>query len=819
MKETQEKERIRSKQNLGITLIALVVTIVVLLILAGVTINLLFSSDGIIFSAQNSKEQQEIAEMREKLELAKIPVHVAGLGTYDLDKYWEQIEKEEIIADQDTDILPTGETTFEVTTVPGYVFEVTLEPSKKDIKNILIDYIGKGANLNIGIKVVNVTTNSVQIELVRAEGASNIKYYIKKQGEEYGAAEAIEATTHTFSNLEQGGIYTIKVEATKQGEQKTVERTIQVGEIPLTIDLKDLTWSNGQATAVIATAEEGYQIEWQKNGTTEGSWTREATGTKEVTITGLANGDTIFARLYDGLNSGDYMTLNIMDNKVPEVEINLSTTAAQIGKAITAEVTLTDEESGVNVAASKWVYNTNAGNIGTEDASYTQTFTGTQTTQNLSLNTETGGDYYLHILAVDQAGNKVEAISEKVEVSTIPENWQATTEDDPNWYNYGTEVNAPVLGEGMTPIVYVGENNPGNLTSKKWANAITADGSMWVWIPRYAYQIETGYHTNSATGGTINIEFLQGTTNVGRTGKTIVEYNATTTNNYTKFPDGYVVHPGFEYSSTAEGIWVAKFEASQSDAGVNSAGYQNGTGGTSGVIKIQPGVNSWRNITINDMYTKSLNYDTDTLGNASLNSHMMKNTEWGAVAYLAQSVYGKNEEVWINPNSNGLTGQAGTGPSVDNTTVTDAYNIGNGPQASTTGNVYGVYDMSGGAWEYVAAYINNGNASLTNNGSSLVNGENYTKDVYSVGTSDTAANNYMAASSKYGDAIYETSNKGDNAISSWNGDYSLFANAERSFLYRGGNFAVSSLAGLLAFANYDGNAFSDRGFRPVLVTF
>ena len=70
MKETQEKERIRSKQNLGITLIALVVTIVVLLILAGVTINLLFSSDGIIFSAQNSKEQQEIAEMREKLELA-----------------------------------------------------------------------------------------------------------------------------------------------------------------------------------------------------------------------------------------------------------------------------------------------------------------------------------------------------------------------------------------------------------------------------------------------------------------------------------------------------------------------------------------------------------------------------------------------------------------------------------------------------------------------------------------------------------------------------------------------------------------------------
>ena len=70
---TRNKIILRKKQNTGITLIALVVTIVVLLILAGVTINLLFNSDGIIFSAQNSKEQREIAEIREKMELAKMP--------------------------------------------------------------------------------------------------------------------------------------------------------------------------------------------------------------------------------------------------------------------------------------------------------------------------------------------------------------------------------------------------------------------------------------------------------------------------------------------------------------------------------------------------------------------------------------------------------------------------------------------------------------------------------------------------------------------------------------------------------------------------
>ena len=470
MKETQEKNRISSRKlkeisgigkskkllqesrNTGITLIALVVTIVVLLILVGITINLLFNSDGVIHSAQNSKEQQEIAEIREKMELAKMPVHVAGLGKYDVEKYWTQLESEQIIADQTIDVIPTGEGTYEVTTVPGYVFEVTLEPSKENIQNILIDYIGKGENLNIGIKLVNVTTSSIEIELVRTEGASGFQYSIKKQGEEYGVAEEKEETHHTYSNLEQGGIYTIKVEATKNGEQKVVERTVQVGEIPLAIALKNITWNNGQATAVIETQENGYQIEWQKDNVTEGSWTRENVGIKEVSIPNLVNGSTIFARLYDGINSGKYVTINIMDNKAPEVTIKLSGPTAEIGKAITAQVTLIDNESGINMGDSKWIYNTTSSPIGTEETSYTETFTGTNMPIILDLKAATGGEYYLHILAVDQAGNKVEKISSKVEVAAIPENWKATTEDDPNWYNYGTEVNAPVLGKGMTPM-------------------------------------------------------------------------------------------------------------------------------------------------------------------------------------------------------------------------------------------------------------------------------------------------------------------------------------------------------------------------------
>ncbi len=51
--------------------------------------------------------------------------------------------------------------------------------------------------------------------------------------------------------------------------------------------------------------------------------------------------------------------------------------------------------------------------------------------------------------------------------------WVNTTSSDTEWYDYG-----------KTP------------DTKKWANAKTADGSMWVWIPRYVYKITSGWHKN-----------------------------------------------------------------------------------------------------------------------------------------------------------------------------------------------------------------------------------------------------------------------------------------------------------------------------------
>ena len=353
-------------------------------------------------------------------------------------------------------------------------------------------------------------------------------------------------------------------------------------------------------------------------------------------------------------------------------------------------------------------------------------------------------------------------------------------------------VNTPNLGEGMTPIKWDETKNDWvetngsdpewyDYTAKKWANAKTSDGSMWVWLPRYAYSITSGYH--SSTAGNIEIEFMKGLTNETSTGRTTFQ-NASGQGNWN-------IHPAFNYGTTVSGLWVAKFEASRSNATSSSAGSNN-------TIKIQPGVQSWRSITVNDIYTNCLNY------NKTLNSHMMKNDEWGAVAYLSKSKYGKNAEVDINSDSSYYTG-GGSG----NAYVT---NVGQ----STTGTVHGVYDMSGGAYEYVAAYVNNGNSSLSN-GESLVNGDAKTKNVYSKGSSDDRDSNYSANSGKYGDAVYETSVNGNSSNSSWYGDDSYFPDTNSPFFLRGAFYGAGTSGGVFYFDYEDGNSFNTYSFRPVLV--
>ena len=141
----------------------------------------------------------------------------------------------------------------------------------------------------------------------------------------------------------------------------------------------------------------------------------------------------------------------------------------------------------------------------------------------------------------------------------------------------------------------------------------------------------------------------------------------------------YIVHPAFEtnldnggWDKDLEGFWTAKYEMSRTDATVSSDG-----SGTTFLSK--PSVQSARSICIGDMYQYSRSYDVEK------ESHMMKNSEWGAVAYLTQSKYGRNGyEIDIN-NSAYVTGNGGGSTTeLSSSGIINAYNSEIGAKASTT---------------------------------------------------------------------------------------------------------------------------------------
>ena len=377
----------------------------------------------------------------------------------------------------------------------------------------------------------------------------------------------------------------------------------------------------------------------------------------------------------------------------------------------------------------------------------------------------------------------------------------------------GTLAEGPQVSEGMTPVKYVEGTGWVKTTAvdeewydynaKEWANVVLGDAtfstsgsyevldenatySMLVWIPRYAYKITSNYHYGSESAGNIEIVFLD-TQNKDKDGADYsekTEYPGVTGEGTASGAmDDYVVHPSFNWDGVPlAGYWVGKFESSN-----------NG-----GKIQIKGGVLRWSGISVNDIHNTcvGMNNSGNSYGLSTddnkVDPHMMKNSEWGAVAYLAQSKYGKNSEVSINDNSNLYTG-GGSGTSYRTKTA-----------QSTTGDVTGIYDMSGGAYEYVAGYVGNGGSYA----SSLVNAPARYKDTYSSYSAPTSGGHY-------GDAVHETSSS-DSGSNSWYDDYSTFPDSYWPLFVRGGSYSDGSVAGLFYFGSGNGYAYGDYSFRVVV---
>ncbi len=421
------------------------------------------------------------------------------------------------------------------------------------------------------------------------------------------------------------------------------------------------------------------------------------------------------------------------------------------------------------------------------------------------------------------------------------------------------------LDKNMIPVKYTGSTTNAQWTSvadpeaansgwydyanKQWANAITVKPEAlakyrglskvvdqadilgyWVYIPRYRYKVLRFSGSDPAVPAqnfTIEFENKHST-------KAIPTANGT-----------WATHPAFTFGTKElNGIWFAKFETT----GTNTQptvlpnerhieGYYSGIqyiGGFYALAKTM-GVNDPQNVGGN---TSGVNASQNNHHLAKLSSHMVNNNDWGAATYLSASKYGAGYNgVQINANSanhSNSYGTTGCGPQSNGNTSSysdsgtlgtpracgnadRAYNGTLGQLASTTNNPTGIYDMSGGGYEYVAAsYSDNLNNSDTNQ----YFGSNAAHPPY-VNTYNFKNFNSCTYQTCGGQALYETHNgSSSTGANMWLNQYAYFVEQDSSsspWFYRGGYSNDGSIAGLFYASDSDGYASGSNAFRVALV--
>ena len=443
-----------------------------------------------------------------------------------------------------------------------------------------------------------------------------------------------------------------------------------------------------------------------------------------------------------------------------------------------------------------------------------------------------------------------------------------------------SEVNEPVLDDNMIPVLYNEETdewikadqdnmNPNyqwydySSLSKMWANAVVVSNDkrdeylnshvgttinmndvvvFYVWIPKFSYRLWNvtrdivGDYAYDVRNNGIDISFDTNESNFS------CNYNVSANASYGELSDecmyngskvtlendnsyysyAYYTHPAFYYGSNKlTGFWVGKFE----------------TTGTAQIPTVLPNGKSLVSQNISSQISTNKLFANYGFSN-NVSVHILKNIEWGALAYLTYSNYGvcdKNvcHDVYQNNSSYVYTGRS-SGDVSNNKYNTYGYYDYRGYKiesdgsvstnkdktkiASSTGNVYGVYDLSGGVSELVMANSLNSKYSFNKAKSGLtVELEDKYYDAYSYGRDNS---NVLAIyRTIMGDAVGEVSLLDGENIVSWsstnNKDKLLFVNDEYPWFIRGGNFSQGN-AGLFKYYSYDGFGNEAVGFRTAL---
>ena len=337
------------KESRGITLVALVITIIILLILATISIQAL-TQTGLFEKANMAKLENKRGQITEWLNLKlyetqsenynKTAREIIELTRQNVEKDKSQLEKmgKNVNIDSEISTEEDGEQVgpYFYVIVDKDIYKVSMEEQK---------FIGEDGKLLPVIKLISIsnTSNSITVKVrtSRNEGGK-LKYYIKEyDASDYTLVKELEDETYTYEGLKQGVKYSVKIVAENTNKltsevvgEQTTGTVIDLKEGDLEFTSEPSTWTNTNVKVTVKANidTKGYKLQTSKDGK---KW--DNTTTQICSTNGY-----VYARLWDGTNYGGTATGNVE---------NIDKTKPQVGSATatTNSITInaTDEASGI----------------------------------------------------------------------------------------------------------------------------------------------------------------------------------------------------------------------------------------------------------------------------------------------------------------------------------------------------------------------------------------------------------------------------------------------------------------------------------------
>lgn len=282
------------KRKEGITLVALVITIIILLLLAGIAIATLGGQNGLFAKVKQSKEKYSISEAKEKLELAisTLQIEQEGKG--------ENLKKEDLPKINDDEIDVRGTSNFPVKVIcNNYEFSID--------SNFVVSYVGIANETIITYTTepegyTNKNEVKILVKIKNSKGIKTVEYpndndkLLAKGQTEVGFDYKVTAN----------GTYTFKI---VDNDNKEIIKDIVIDKID-TVEPKDFTPSaediKSTSFTVVANVEDGDTTDSSTKSGIERyeffiNGNKYESNEKSFKVTGLTKNTTytIYAKAYD----------------------------------------------------------------------------------------------------------------------------------------------------------------------------------------------------------------------------------------------------------------------------------------------------------------------------------------------------------------------------------------------------------------------------------------------------------------------------------------------------------------------------------------